>query len=76
MSKSTKTGFDFGGQNFASFRRKHELFLEHFFGCHEISENSAPVLVDEAGASLRVQKSLKKRTSTDTSLLEMLGLDY
>ena len=65
MSKSTKTGFDFGGQNFASFRRKHELFLGHFFGCHEIFENSAPVLVYEAGASVRAQKSLKKRRSTN-----------
>ena len=65
MSKSAKTGSNFGGQNFASFRRKHELFLGSFFGCHEISENSAPVLVGEAGASVRARKSLKKRTSTD-----------
>ena len=80
MSKSAKTDSNFGGQNFASFRRKHELFLGPFFGCHEISENSAPVLVYEADASVRAQKSHKKRTSnkhqTDTSLLEMLGLDY
>ena len=45
-----------GGRNFASFRRKHDLFLGPFFGCHEIFENSAPVLVGEAGASVRARK--------------------
>ena len=75
MSKSAKKDSNFGGQNFASFPRKHELFLGPFFGCHVFSENSAPVLVGEAGASVRARKSLKLRTS-DTSLLEMLGLDY
>ena len=79
--KKRKKSSNFGGQNFASFRRKHELFLGPFFGCHEISENSAPVLVGEAGASLRARKSLKLRTTnkqqtSDTSLLEILGLDY
>ena len=64
MSKNAKTSLNFGGQSFASFRRKHELFSGPFFSCHEISEISAPVLVDEAGASVRAQKSLKKRTST------------
>ena len=63
MSKSAKKDSNFGGQNFASFPRKHELFLGPFFGCHEISENSAPVLVGEAGASVRARKSLKKRRS-------------
>ena len=63
MLKSAKKDSNFGGQKFASFRRKHELFLGPFFGCHEISENSAPVLVGEAGASVRARKSLKIRTS-------------
>ena len=67
MSKSAKMDSNFGGQNFASFPRKHELFLGHFFGCHVFSENSAPVLVGEAGASVRAQKSLKKRTSTNNN---------
>ena len=70
MSKSAKTDLNFGGQNFASFRRKHELFLGPFFGCHEISENSAPVLVGEAGASVRAQKSLKMHTNKQHQTLD------
>ena len=65
MSKNEKMDSNFGGQNFASFPRKHELFLGHFFGCHVFSENSAPVLVGEAGASVRARKSLKMRTTSD-----------
>ena len=63
MLKSAKKDSNFGGQNFASFPRKHELFLGHFFGCHVFSENSAPVLVGEAGASVRARKSPKMRTN-------------
>ena len=55
----SKVHDNFGDQNFASFPRKHELFLGSFFGCHVFSENSAPVLVGEAGASVRARKSLK-----------------
>ena len=65
MSKSAKKDSNFGGQNFASFPRKHELFLGPFFGRHEISENSAPVLVGEAGASVRARKSQKMRTDNN-----------
>ena len=38
-------------------------FWDTFGPVHKIPENSAPVLVGEAGASVRARKSLKIRTS-------------
>ena len=65
-----------GVKIFVPFVANVSYFWDTFWTVRKKSENSAPVLVYEAGASVLALQSLKMHTSTtDTSLLEMLDLD-
>ena len=66
-----------GVKIFVRLTANMSYFRTLFGTVHKIVENSAPVLVYVPGASVRARKSLKMRrsTTTDTSLLEMVDLD-
>ena len=77
MSKSAKTSSHFEGQKFASFRRKHELFLGPFLAVTKFSKIAHRFCwVKLVLPQVDENEKNADNTQTDTSPLEMLGLDY